>query len=97
MSLDRSRWIAAGVVCDNNALAHTTPVYVMVDAQPTWCPKRGPLVIQNQLAEIAKIESEFVGKTDERSRGLLERMQRARDYYDKLRKEMARSRLPAER
>jgi hypothetical protein len=86
-----SRWIAAGVVCDNNALAHSTPVYVIVDDQPTWCPKRGPLIIQNQLTEIAKIESEFTGKKDDRSKGILERLQKARDYYSDLRQRMNES------
>ena len=89
--LDRSRWIVASVECENGALAHTSPVYVVVDGQPTWSPTKGPALIERQLAAIAPIEKEFSGKDDARSRGIVERIQRAKRYYAELKAAMERA------
>jgi len=40
--VEASQWLMASVVCDNGAVAHTTPVYVVVNARPTWNPQQGP-------------------------------------------------------
>lgn len=88
--IESSQWIMASVVCDNNAVAHTTPVYAVVNGKPTWNPKEGPKTIDKQLAAIAKIEKEVAGKSDERSVGIRERLDKARAFYAKLREEMTR-------
>lgn len=87
-TLPRSHWLVASTVCDNGALAHTTPVYVVVDGQPTWCPKRGPGVIDKQLEAIDKIAKEFPNE-GEHGKGIHERLERAKAYYANLRKQMA--------
>ncbi len=87
--IEDSQWLMAGVVCDNGALAHTTPVYVVVKAQPTWNAKLGPRIIDKQLAGIAKIEAELANHNDDRAKGVRERLQRARIFYADLRKRMS--------
>ena len=52
--VETSQWLMAGVACDNNAVAHTTPIYVVVNGQPTWNPRQGPSIIEKQLASMAK-------------------------------------------
>jgi len=88
--VEASQWLVASVVCDNNAVAHTTPVYVVVNAQPTWNPRRGPKSIEKQLAAIAKIESEFAKGDDARNAGVRERLQQAKSFYATLRDKMSR-------
>jgi len=89
LPIERSRWIATAVVCDNGAVAHSTPVYVKVNNRPTWCPKRGPLVVQKQLVEIGKIECELAGRTDDTSVQIRQRLEQARKYYAGLSARMA--------
>ncbi len=88
-AIDQSQWLVVSTVCDNNALAHTSPVYVKVDDRPTWCPDRGPDVIRKQLESIEKIAREFTPASDSRAKGIHERLNRARDYYAKLLAKMA--------
>jgi hypothetical protein len=83
-----SQWLMASTVCDNDALAHTTPVYVMVNNQPTWNPQQGPGIIEKQLAAIAKIEAEFAKDQDARSVGVRERLHKAKAFYVNLRGRM---------
>ena len=90
--LERSRWIAAAADCVNGALAHTSPVYVVVEGQPTWCPERGPALIEKQLAAMRGIEKEFSGKDDPRSRGILERLRKAARTYAILKAAMEKAR-----
>jgi hypothetical protein len=88
--IETSQWLMASVVCDNGAVAHTTPIYVVVNAQPTWNPRQGPRIIEKQLAGIAKIESEFAKGDDARSVGIRERVQKAKAFYANLRERMLR-------
>jgi hypothetical protein len=88
--VERSQWLMASVACDNGAVAHTTPVYVVVNGQPTWNPGQGPRIIEKQLAAMAKIESEFAKGDDARSMGVRERLQKARAFYASLRERMGR-------
>jgi hypothetical protein len=81
--LEKSQWIAAVVYCDNGAVAHTTPVYVIVDGKPTWDVKKAPEIIRTQLAGIGNIEQEEREKANP-DRGILERLQAARDFYHNL-------------
>ena len=88
-TIDSSQWLMAGVVCDNDAVAHTTPVYVVVNGRPTWNSRLGPGIIDKQVAAIGKIEAELANQDDARARGLRERLQHARSFYGNLRKRMA--------
>lgn len=88
--IDASQWLVASAACDNGALAHTSPVYVVVDAQPTWNRQSGPRIIEKQLAAIARIESEFTGGNDARKAGIRDRLQKARTFYANLRERMSR-------
>jgi len=79
-ALDKSQWLAAVVYCDNGAVAHTTPIYFIVDAQPTWDKKKAPAIIQKQLEAIRLIEDEekLKPKID---KGILERLEKAKIFY----------------
>ncbi len=87
--VDASQWIMASAACDNGALAHTTPVYVVVNGQPTWNRQSGSKIIDKQLAAIARIEAEFSKGDDARKAGILERLQKAKAFYANLRERMA--------
>ena len=86
---ESSQWLMATAECDNGALANTTPVYVVVNGRSTWDPIRGPGIIEQQLAAIARIETEVASGTDPRSRGILDRLRQARAFYADLRSRMA--------
>jgi hypothetical protein len=88
--IEGSQWLMASVLCDNSAVAHTTPAYVVVNAQPTWNPGQGPRIIDKQLAAMAKIESEFLKGGDARSIGIREWLQKAKTFYSGLRERMSR-------
>jgi hypothetical protein len=88
--VETSQWLMAGVACDNKAVAHTTPIYLVVNGQPTWNPRQGPRIIEKQLAAMAKIESEVAKGADARSAGIRERLQKAKAFYAALRDKMSR-------
>lgn len=89
--IERSQWLMASAVCHNQAVANTTPVYIVVNDQPTWDPRQGPRIIQGQLAAITKIETEFASGDDTRSAGIRERLRKARAFYNGLRDRMSRA------
>ncbi len=78
-----SQWLTAAVFCENNAVAHTTPIYFIVDNQPTWNSKRAPAIIKKQEDAIEKTEKEEKAKQipDE---GILQRLENAREFYKDL-------------
>ena len=82
--VQRSQWLAVSARCANGAQAHTTPVYVVVDGQPTWCVVNGPRVIQRKLDEIAAIEEELAGKPEEQPAGIHPRIGKGKRYYEEL-------------
>ncbi len=84
LPFERSGWIALSTRATNGALAHSSPVYVVVDGQPTWSPSQGPEIIGKQLAAMRGIEREFANRDDARSRGVRERLKRAELYYARL-------------
>jgi hypothetical protein len=88
--VETSQWLMAGVACDNKAVAHTTPIYLVINGQPTWNPRQGPRIIEKQLAGMAKIESEVAKGADVRSAGIRERLQKAKAFYATLRDKMSR-------
>jgi hypothetical protein len=79
-TLEKSQWLAAIVSCDNGAVAHTTPVYYIVDGKLTWDPKKAPGIIEKQFEAIRVIEEEI--KTKETvDQGILDRLEKARNFY----------------
>ena len=90
IQVNTSQWLMASAVCDNHAVANTTPVYVVVNGRPTWAPRKGPRIIDKQLTGIAKIEAEFTKGNDPRSVGIRERLQKAKAFYAELRGQMLR-------
>lgn len=84
-----SEWLMVSVTCDNGALAHSTPIYLVVDGQPTWNRHTGPAIIDRQLRSIAEIESEFATGDDDRTVGIRVRLEQARAFYDTLRQKMS--------
>lgn len=95
--VERSQWLAVHVVCDNGAIAHTTPVYVVVDGQPVWNAERAPGIIQKQLTAIDAIAAEFDPQKDSREQGIHERLDRARQYYRRLLESRGRALEPGSR
>ena len=83
--IGESQWLAVSAVCENGAVAHTSPVYIIVDERPTWSRARGPALVEHQLRLIentGKAYSNLPGDT--RGQGMHERLDRARDYYRKI-------------
>jgi len=79
-TLHESQWISAAVYCGNEAIAHTTPIYFVVDGQPTWDKEKAPGVIAKQLAAIQTIEEETRAKAILDS-GIITRLEEAKSFY----------------
>jgi hypothetical protein len=94
VDIPRSKWLAISTRCANGAVAHTTPIYVVVDGEPTWSPKKSSQIVRKQLDAIAVIEEEFSDGSDIRSRAIRERLGRAKSYYAKLMAATERSLRP---
>lgn len=79
-TLDKSQWLSAAVYCENGAVAHTTPIYFIIDGQPTWDTEKAPGIIVKQLTAIQSIEDETRAKevVDE---GIINRLEDARTFY----------------
>jgi hypothetical protein len=91
MDIVRSQWFAINTRCENGAVAHTTPIYVVVADEPTWSPTKGEQIVKKQLDAIALIEKEFSQGNDIRSAAIRLRLDRAKTYYGKLLVAMERS------
>ncbi len=88
--LTRSQWISAIVHCDNGAVAHTTPIYFIVDGKPTWDAIKAPEIIRKQMALLNVIESEEKNRkhVDE---GILNRLETAKKFYLEFLNEIGKS------
>lgn len=84
VDVERSQWFAIHTRCDNGAVAHSSPIYVVVAGEPTWSPQKAEEIVKKQLDAIASIDREFQDGTDIRSRAIRQRLERARVYYGKL-------------
>lgn len=76
-----SQWLSAVVYCDNGAVAHTTPVYFIVNGTPTWDKQKAPAIIEKQLMAIDTIEKEEKQK-EKVDNGILSRLTDARNFYN---------------
>ncbi len=86
--VSQSRWFLLSTQCTNGAMAMTTPVYVIVNGRPHWCPERGPAIIKKQIESIQEIEKEFKNDFSPRGRGVQLRLAKARQYYYQLLEKM---------
>ena len=90
-TLTKSQWFVASAVCENGALAHSSPIYVEVDEMPTWSTESGPRAIEKQLKSIEAIRSEYRVDLQAAYRTeILKRLDLATAYYENLRREMSR-------
>lgn len=91
LALEQSGWYAASAECANGAVAHSSPIYVVVDGQPTWSATRGSAAIEKQLAAIRKIEAEFQNRPEAAHRNeILDRLKSAQAFYAELREKMTK-------
>lgn len=84
--LRKSDWIAAVVYCRNGAIAHTSPVYCIVDGKPVFNRKKAPALIRKQQSLIAEVRKEENAKNNP-DKGILMRLDAADKFYEEL-KEM---------
>jgi hypothetical protein len=88
-----SVWLMASVECDNGAVAHTTPVYLVVNGWPTWNARLGPKIIEKQHTAIARIVSELESARSPHplKAEILQRLANANTFYGNLQQKMERA------
>ncbi len=86
-AITKSQWIAAVVYCENGAVAHTTPIYFVVNGQPTYDKEKAPGIIQKQVVFIEKIRKQEQAKSTP-DKGILQRLDKADIFYEKLMHEL---------
>jgi len=82
LPITKSQWLVAAVYCNNDAVAHTSPIYFVVDGKPTWNIEKAPEIICKQMKFIDEIE---LVTTEP---GILTRLKNARVFYRKMLDEM---------
>jgi len=82
LNLTKSQWLVAVANSNNNAVAHTSPIYVVVDGQPTWSVEKAPAIIAKQMQLIDNVAAEA---TDS---GIINRMNNARVFYKAMLRKM---------
>jgi len=83
LTLKKSQWVAAVVYCDNGAVAHTSPVYIVVDGHPTWDAKTAPYIIHRHLGAL-KLMDDMEKSSLFCDKGILNRIEIARQSYNNL-------------
>ncbi len=81
VDVPHSTWLAVSTRCTNGAVAHSSPVYVLVDGRPTWSPTKCAQIVKEQLDAIALMEEECSRKNNALNHAILERLERAKSYY----------------
>ncbi len=82
LPINKSQWLVAVAYCNNDAVAHTTPVYYVVDNHPTWSPENAAEIICRHMQMMDDVEAET---TDS---GIVKRLNSARAFYRKMLKAM---------
>lgn len=80
-TIDQSQWLVIGATCENGAIAHSTPIYIIVDGRPHWSATHGPAVIHKQLELIEVIHKEVTPTKNVFNRGIKNRLELAKQYY----------------
>lgn len=88
--VDKSQWVAAVVYCDNGAVAHTTPIYYVINGQPTWNIEKAEGIIEKQSKLIKIIEDETNSK-EVVDQGIIERLENAKEFYKGILKEIKKN------
>lgn len=78
--LKQSQWIAAVVTCNNGAVAHTSPIYLVVDGKPTYDVLKAPEIIARQVTSINDLLTEEKSKTP-LDQGIIQRLETALSFY----------------
>lgn len=82
-TLNKSQWLTAVVYCDNGAVAHSTPLYFIVDGHPTWDVKKASPIIYRQMEAIKVIEDKEQSKKNI-DQGIIQRLEIDREFYRNL-------------
>lgn len=61
--------------CNNEAVAHTSPIYYVVDGQPTWSPNKAAEIISRHFQIMDDV------KKDTKDSGIITRLNNARTFY----------------
>lgn len=92
LKLFNSQWITAAVYCTNGALAHTSPVYCIIDGKPFYDSQKGPAIIKKLLLILDN--TELAEKTKSLiDNGIIDRINNARTFYTNLLDQMKNNRL----
>ena len=78
-----SQWITAMVYCSNGAIAHTSPIYFVVDGQSTYNRIKGPGIIGKLTKILLKTRAAETGKPVPDT-GILRRIDQAIGWYEQL-------------
>lgn len=76
----KSQWICADVTCENIALAHTSPIYVVADGEQIFDKEKAPAIIAKQLKLLDEIVATEKAK-EKPDTGIIERVGKARARY----------------
>lgn len=87
--IKNSQWIAAVVTCENGAVAHTTPIYVVVDGKPTYDIVKAPAIIAKQVSSINDLLREEESKPV-LDQGIIQRLATALSFYEMLLQQISR-------
>jgi hypothetical protein len=85
--LKKSQWLIAVTHCSNGALAHTSPVFCIVDGKPVYDKTAAPALIQKQLSLLNEIRKEEKAKQNT-DQGILNRAENAQQFYEQLLEEI---------
>ncbi|MGN6436613.1 MAG: CehA/McbA family metallohydrolase [Agriterribacter sp.] len=81
--LRQSDWVTAVVYCRNGAIAHTSPVYCIVNNRPVFNKKKAPALIKKQQLLIEEVRKEESSKSNP-DKGILMRLDAADRFYKTL-------------
>ncbi len=87
LTIKSSQWLTAVVYCSNGAVAHTSPIYFIVDGKPFYNKEKGPGIIQN-LQAILHNAKEALEKKPIVDKGMIDRIASAENYYHTLEHKM---------
>lgn len=82
-TINKSQWICAVVYCNNVAIAHTSPVYIIADDKPLFDKQKGPAVVAKLQAILDSVLTEEKSKAHP-DKGIMERAIKAKKYYQQL-------------
>jgi len=82
LEITKSQWMIAVVYCNNEAVAHTSPIYYVVDGQPTWSTDKAAEIISRHFQIMDDVEK------DTKDSGILARLNNARTFYRAMLKQM---------